>query len=182
MFKLRHGRPLWLDHPAPPTRRYPKHRGTLETDVIIVGGGITGAICAYLFAEAGIRVALVESKMMGRGSTAASTALLMQEPDRDFADLAGRFGRPATRAVWMALARATRDLTRTIRTLKLNVDLCTCDSVYFTLSPQKVQALQKEFKARKAAGLPGRWLSAAALHRMTGIGRRPRLRPPAMHR
>ncbi len=169
MSRLRHGRPLWLDHPVPPTRRYPTHRGTLETDVVIVGGGITGAICAYLFAKAGIRVALVESKLMGRGSTAASTALLMQEPDRDFADLATRFGRSATREAWMSLGRATRDLTRTIRTLKLKVDLCTCDSVYFTLNPQKVQALQRELKARKAAGLPGRWLSAAALYRMTGI-------------
>ena len=62
MPRLRHGRPLWLDQPAPPTRRYPQHRGALDVDVVIVGGGITGAICAYLFADAGVRVALVESK------------------------------------------------------------------------------------------------------------------------
>ena len=64
----------------------------LTVDVVIIGGGITGAICAYLFSDAGISVALLESKDIGRGSTVASTALLMQEPDRDFADLARRFG------------------------------------------------------------------------------------------
>ena len=63
----------------------------LDVDVVIVGGGITGAICAYLFADAGVRVALVESKIVGHGSTVASTALLMQEPDRDFGDLAAAF-------------------------------------------------------------------------------------------
>jgi glycine/D-amino acid oxidase-like deaminating enzyme len=141
----------------------------LETDVVIVGGGITGAICAYLFADGGVRVALVESKVVGLGSTVASTALLMQEPDRDFTDLAARFGRAPAREIWTSLARATRDLAKTIQTLKLEADLCSCDSVYFTLDPDKVKGLQKEFAARKAAGLPGRWLSASALYRMTGI-------------
>ena len=141
----------------------------MDVDVVIIGGGITGAICAYLFADAGVRVALVESNIVGHGSTAASTALLMQEPDRDFGDLAGRFGRAAVRGVWKSLARATREVAKTIRALKLNAGLCECDSVYFTRDPDKVKALRKELDARKSAGLPGRWLSAASLYRMTGI-------------
>ena len=115
--RLRHGLPL-ARSTVPPKRKYPTHRGTLDVDVVIVGGGITGAICAYLFADAGVRVALVESKLVGHGSTVASTALLMQEPDRDFGDLAERFGRAATREIWKSLARATRDLAKTIRALK----------------------------------------------------------------
>ena len=114
-------------------------------------------------------MALVESKVAGHGSTVASTALLMQEPDCDFGDLAGRFGRAAARDVWKSLGRATRDLAKTMRALKLNAGLCECDSVYFTRDPHKVKELRKEFDARKAAGLPGRWLSSSSVHRMTGI-------------
>ena len=168
MRRLRHGHPLWLDQRAP-KRRYPRHRGHLETDVVIVGGGITGAMCAYLFADAGVRVVLLESRQAGRGSTVASTALLMQEPDRDFLDLAERFGRPAAREIWKSLAKATRDVAKTIRALNINAGLCDCDSVYFTLDPDKVKALRQEFDARKAAGIGGRWLTAAGLYRMTGI-------------
>lgn len=166
--RLRHGRPLWLDH-SHPRRAYPKHHGPLEVDVVIIGGGITGAICAYLFADAGARVALLESKTVAHGSTVASTALLMQEPDRDFTGLARRFGRNKTRQIWTSLARATRDISKMIRAMKLNVDLCECESVYFTLDPDGVEKLRKEFNRRKAAGLPGRWLSATALYRMTGL-------------
>ncbi len=168
MRRLRYGRPLWLGHGGA-KRKYPRHRGHLETDIVIVGGGITGAICAYLFADAGVRVVLLESGTVARGSTSASTALLMQEPDRDFTDLASRFGRAAAREIWKSLGKATRDLAKTISALKLDAGLCKCDSVYFTLDPDKVKALRKEFDARKAAGLPGRWLTAAALYRMTGI-------------
>ena len=168
MRSLRYGRPVWIDQSLP-KRKYPRQRGALDVDVVIVGGGITGALCAHLFAEAGVRVALLESKLVGRGSTVASTALLMQEPDRDFGDLSRRFGRRTTRDIWRSLARATRDLTKAIRALKMDVGLCACDSVYFTVDPQKVAGLRKEFKARKAAGLPGRWLSAQALYTMTGL-------------
>ena len=168
MPRLRHGHPLWLDQRAP-KRKYPKHRGNLEVDVVIVGGGITGAICAYLFADAGVRVALVESKTVAHGSTVASTALLMQEPDRDFTGLAVRFGSRKTREIWKSLARATREISKTIRALKLNVDLRECDSVYFTLDPDRVKELRHEFDRRKAAGVPGRWLSAATVYRMTGL-------------
>lgn len=168
MRRLRHGHPLWLDLRAS-KRRYPTLRDTFDTDVVIVGGGITGAICAYLFAEAGVRVALVESRIVGRGSTVASTALLMQEPDRDFGDLTKRFGRRSAREIWKSLMRATRGLSKAMRALEIDADLCACDSVYFTADPRKVKMLRKEFDARKAAGLPGRWLSPAALFRKTGI-------------
>src|SRR5688572_16406980 len=153
MPRLRHGHPVWLDQ-RPPKRKYPKHRGHTKADVIIIGGGITGAICAYLFADAGVAVALVESRIVGHGSTAASTALLMQEPDRDFTDLVRRFRRAAVRDVWKALARATRDVAKTIGALKLNAGLCKCDSVYFTRDLEKLKGLRKEFDARKAAGMP----------------------------
>jgi glycine/D-amino acid oxidase-like deaminating enzyme len=168
--RLRHGTPLWLSRPSSRRhRRYPTHHGTLDVDVVIVGGGITGAVAAYLFSEAGVRVAVVEARECGRGSTAASTALLMQEPDKDFSDLAARYGGVKARRIWRALMAGARDLTRTIRKLKIKCDLHTRDSIYFTLQPEKVAGLRKEFRDRKRAGLPGRWLSPAKLHELAGI-------------
>lgn len=93
----------------------------------------------------------------------------MQEPDKDFTDLAKRYGSRATRDIWRALAGATRDLARTIRKLKLKCDLRQRDSVYLTLDPDGITELRNEFRKRKRARLPGRWLTAAALYRMTGI-------------
>ncbi|MEX2016400.1 MAG: FAD-binding oxidoreductase, partial [Candidatus Hydrogenedentales bacterium] len=92
-----------------------------------------------------------------------------RQPDRDIGDLADRFGRATARKIWKSLARATRDVVKTMRRLKLNADLCECDSVYFTRDPDKVTELRKEFDARKTAGLPGRWLSAGSLYRAAGI-------------
>ena len=80
----------------------------------MVGGGITGVSTAWMFAKAGLRVGLVESARIGRGSTAASTALLMQEPDTDFVELAGRYGVRRARRIWQLSRKATRRFIRTL--------------------------------------------------------------------
>src|SRR5687767_7190455 len=99
--RLRYGTPYWLDRVAAsaiPT--FPRQRGDLEVEVAIVGGGFTGCTTANTFANAGVHVALLESTRIGRGSAAASTALLMHEPDLLFVDLSRRYGRAKAAAIW----------------------------------------------------------------------------------
>jgi glycine/D-amino acid oxidase-like deaminating enzyme len=109
MAKLRLARSPWLDRLARPARRlYPMLRRSTTVEVAIVGGGITGASVAWPFANAGIDVALLDAGLMGQGSTVASTALLMQETDADFRELAGRYGRHRAGRIW-DLSRAATD-------------------------------------------------------------------------
>jgi glycine/D-amino acid oxidase-like deaminating enzyme len=174
--KLRVDRSLWLDasanHAWP---RFPALRGDVEVDVAVVGGGVTGACVAWQFAEAGIRVALVEKARVARGSTAASTALLMQEPDKDFEELAARFGKRKARRIWNLSRAATREFVRALQRLAIRCDLEKCDSVYYTLDADRAAGLQAEYRRRRNAGViahgahGGRWLDAAALRRTTGI-------------
>jgi len=111
MAVLRLDRPLWLkERSASDSRSYPKLSGALRVDVAILGGGVTGAIAAWRLAAAGVRVAVLEAGRVGRGSTAPSTALLMQEPDEDFSALRDRDGAPATKQIWNLGRLATRDL------------------------------------------------------------------------
>ena len=89
---LRLGRSYWLDSFAGEAPRFPTFRGAARYDVVIVGAGVTGCAAAYFFAKEGARVAVLDRAGIGRGSTAASTALLMREPDSDFGELARRYG------------------------------------------------------------------------------------------
>ena len=141
----------------------------MSVDVAIVGGGITGAVAAYLFSKAGARVAVLEARAVAGGSTAASTALLMQEPDKDVGELARRYGRANARKIWLAMRRATRDFSKAIDALEIDCDFHPRESIYYTLDPERVVPLQRELRERKRAGLAGRWLSPLALQRLTGI-------------
>src|SRR5687768_16933425 len=98
---LRQGQPVWLAlKSTPQVTRYPMLRGRHQTEVAIVGGGMTGAMIAAMFAEANVDVMLLEAERAGLGSTAASTALLLQEPDYDLTALTHKYGPATARRIW----------------------------------------------------------------------------------
>jgi glycine/D-amino acid oxidase-like deaminating enzyme len=170
MPRLRVNVPLWLERGSRPHRvRFPTLSRDREVDVAVVGGGVTGASVAWRFAEAGVAVAVVEAKRIGRGSTAASTALLMQEPDEDFQLLAGRYGRRRAKRIWQLSQQATRDFVGVLRRLRIPCDLEKRDSVYYALTDDDARRLRKEHRARTAAGLGGRWLDRRAVRRALGF-------------
>ena len=136
--------------------------------MVIVGGGITGSAAALLFARAGASVILVESQRLGRGSTAASTALLMQEPDVDFRDLARRYGARTARRIWTASRVAVGSMRRMLAAVGAP-RLHSLPSMYFTRDVSAVAGLRQESLARRRAGLPARWLDERAVARLSGL-------------
>ena len=60
---------------------YPSLNADISTPILIIGGGITGALIAYKLISEGKKVTLVDKRDICNGSTAASTALLQYEID-----------------------------------------------------------------------------------------------------
>jgi glycine/D-amino acid oxidase-like deaminating enzyme len=173
---LRAGRPVWL--PPGSARRItcPALRGRHAADVAIVGGGITGAIAALTFARAGIRVALLEAARIGCGSTAASSALLLQEPDHGLQELTDRYGPAAARRLWQLSRDSARALVALLRDLAIPCDLAERDTIYYTIDAGGVDPLHAEHAARGRAGIAAEWLEPRALRTEVGIPARAAIR------
>jgi len=169
MSRLRRGTSLWLHEGNVKPLRAPSLRGHHEADLVIVGGGITGCAVAHQLASAGARVVLIDAARIGRGSTAASTALLMQEPDADFGDLAARYGASGARDIWSMSRLAVVALVRTLRRLPGAPQVESRPSIYFTRQEEQVRDLKKELDARRRAGVGGEWLTPAELKRIAGF-------------
>jgi glycine/D-amino acid oxidase-like deaminating enzyme len=170
MRRLRIDVPLWLarrrrSHDA----RWPALRRDVRVEVAIVGGGITGAAVAYRFAEAGISVAVVDGQRIARGSTAASTALLMQEPDQDLEALSRRYGRTRAQRTWQLSRTATRDMIATLKRLGVACNLERRDSVYYAMTARDAKRLRAEHRLRATAGVRGAWLDGARLRQAIGF-------------
>lgn len=58
---------VWRKTAALP--RFEKLEGDVKTDVLIIGGGITGILCAYFLKERGIDYLLVEGQEICHGVT-----------------------------------------------------------------------------------------------------------------
>ena len=176
--RLRLGRPIWLHGKPRLERRYPALSGRHETSVAVVGGGMTGALVAHAFASAGISTVLLEAALVGRGSTAASSALLLQEPDRGLVELTDRYGARASRRIWQLARESVRELVGLLKRLRVGCDLTEQDSIYYAADTTGVDRLHREFALRARCGFEGEWLSVGQLRRSTGISGRGAIRTP----
>jgi glycine/D-amino acid oxidase-like deaminating enzyme len=163
-------KPFWLDR-FPKTRRpsHPRLRGQTTADVVIIGGGLTGAACASSFASAGIKTVLLEAERIGSGATAGSTGILREDFDALFATTAAAHGLRAARLLWTGMRRAALDCAAALRRLEVRCDLAPQDLLLVARDSIAAKALRKEYQIRRDAGLDHTWLNAAALQRHAAI-------------
>ena len=174
---LRRGRPFWLRRKPNGSRpTYPALKSHREVDVAIVGGGITGALTALAFAEADVKVVVLEAARVAHGSTAASSALLLQEPDQGMGELARRYGGRASRRIWELSHDAVRDFIRIIRKHRIACDLVDRDSLFYAPNADAEQRLRAEYRLRTRAGFDEEWLTPGAVRRETGMTARGAIR------
>ncbi len=69
----------------------------ISTDVLIIGGGMTGLLCAYQLSQAGIDTVLVEQKQLLCGISGNTTAKITAQHGLIYHKLLHRFGTEKTR-------------------------------------------------------------------------------------
>ena len=130
---------------------------------MVVGAGITGALCADALTAAGLSVIVVDKRHPGLGSTSASTALLQYELDASLIELARQVGeRRATDAYRAALA-GVRAVKRISKSLSVDVGFRSRPTLYVASSSKDARSFANECRARRAIGLSCELLSKAEL-------------------
>ena len=124
---------------------------------------------AHAFASAGISTTVLEAAAVGRGSTAASSALLLKEPDLELAKLADRYGLRSSRRIWQLSHQSVDQLVALLKRLRIRCDLHTRDPVYYATSAEAAERLRRECELRVRSGFDAEWLGPAQLRRLTGI-------------
>ena len=77
-------------------------KGDMKTDVLIIGGGMAGILCAYMLQQAGIPYVLAEARTMCSGVTKNTTAKITSQHGLIYHQLIRRFGLEKARQYWEA--------------------------------------------------------------------------------
>lgn len=137
-------------------RVYPPLRENTECEVVIIGGGVSGALIGYFLAEAGVDAVLLDRRDIGTGSTAASTSLLQYEPDLSLGRLGDRIGEKNAVRVY----RVCRDAVKTIGQLARDVNdgaFVWRESLYLANRRREVPGLKREYALRRRHGFDVEW-------------------------
>ncbi len=82
---------VWLDSVSLP--QFEKLNGDKKTDVLVIGGGICGILCAYFLKNAGIDYILVEGRKIASGITKNTTAKITSQHGLLYHKIIKSFGR-----------------------------------------------------------------------------------------
>lgn len=143
----------------------------ITCDALIVGGGITGALMAEQLTRQGLDVVIVDRELPGRGSTVASTSMLLWEIDRSLQELTHLYGYERAARAYRASYDAVHGLKALVRTLNLRCDMRAKDSLYLAAG-ESAKGLIEEHALRARAGLPGTLLDHKTLLSEYDIARR----------
>lgn len=144
---LRSHYPFWLlKHGI--VKTYPSLTESINTEIVIMGAGITGAIVAYYLCKAGFEVTIIDKRHVGQGSTAASTCLLQYEIDTPLHKLIDIVGEHHAVRSYELCLQSIGKLHKIASNFK-DVEFIKKPSFQFASFKKDIAGLEREYTIRK---------------------------------
>src|SRR6187200_1749166 len=93
---------------------YPSLQKNISTEIIVLGGGITGALISHQLVQEGYETLLLDKRDIAMGSTSANTSMLQYEIDVPLYKLAQQIGEEESASCYRAGQDAIRHLEKMI--------------------------------------------------------------------
>ena len=129
---------------------FPRLEQDVKTDVLIIGGGLAGLLCAYALEQRGIDYLLIEADTICSGVSRNTTAKLTSQHGLIYDRLVRQFGMNAVRLYWRANETALKRYRQLAR--RFPCDLETKDAYVYVLEDRN--KLERELRALEAIGAP----------------------------
>jgi len=158
---LNSGYPFWLAKNGLPFD-YNRLERSISADVVIMGGGISGALVAYHLVNAGVNCIVVDARTICLGSTCSSTSLLQYEIDTPLCELKDMVGLKSAVRSYQLCADAIEKLGKIAKKIKFP-DFEFNKSLYFAAYKKDLNFLKQEFLIRKEHGFKVNYLDEEAV-------------------
>jgi len=158
------GQPLWLDEQAFADLKLPVAEGQIETDVAIIGAGITGlsAACHLKARLPDVDVVVLERERVASGASGRSSGALTDIPGLRWGYEFAQFGEAETRRAAAFQASGVETALRLIEEGEIDCDLGSPG--YLMLGREReVPLLRQELEAMERLGKEGRLLTREEL-------------------
>jgi glycine/D-amino acid oxidase-like deaminating enzyme len=126
---------------------------SLETEVCIIGAGLTGLLAAYFLAKDGRRIVVLEKGRIASGATTRTTGFLTQALDTDLSDLRLMLGQENAKRVIRSHGDAISLMEKIIQDENIECEFMRTSDYLYAATPADIQGLEKELVAAKALGV-----------------------------
>ncbi|MEE1753216.1 FAD-dependent oxidoreductase [Streptomyces sp. SP18CS02] len=144
-------RSLWMEYAPGPDR--PALDSSVQTETVVVGGGVAGLCTAWELARAGHSVVLLEADRIASGVTGHTTAKLSALHGMAYARIRAIHGARGARLYAHSQQLAVDHVAEVCQELAIDCDLERLPAYTYTEDPAKADELREEAEAARAAGL-----------------------------
>ena len=148
---------------------YPSLHTDMKTEILVIGGGITGALISHALMDAGYKVMLIDRRDIAMGSSSATTSMLQYEIDVPMYQLSEMIGEEKAALCYKAGIEAILDLKKLVETNQIDCGFEMKESLFLAHSKEASDWLKKEFQIRQKHQLGVKWLSATAVKNKYGV-------------
>jgi len=124
---------------------FDKLQGDIKTDVLIIGGGICGVLCAYMLKEAGIDCILAEADKICAGITNSTTAKITLQHGLIYDKIMNKYGTEMAALYYKSQKNALEKLK--VLSSEMDDDFEICNSFVYSLKDRI--AIEKEDQSWK---------------------------------
>ena len=132
--------------------QYPYLDTNLETDVCIIGGGVTGAIASYYFSKNNIKTVVLEKKRIAHLSTSITTSLLQYELDDNLSDLKQYTTLENVLRSYNLGIKALNEIENFINAYGNKCDYKKRDTLLYTAKKEDINSIKIEYDFRNENG------------------------------
>lgn len=132
--------------------KYPKVSKDMETDILIVGGGITGVSLFYQLKNDKRKVTLAEKNTLGGGATSRSSAKITFLQENIYSKLSANFDEAVAKLYYESQKEAISSLVDVVKKEGIDCDLDFAVSYLYTLNKDEVLEIDREEALLKSFG------------------------------
>lgn len=145
-------------------------RGALpgDTDVVVVGGGLLGACCAYWLARRGRQVLLLERHDIASGATGRNAGFVVPTTAPPYPYAVREYGAEIARAVRQLAVDGTQLLARVVADEGIASDHRARGSIHLALNDTQAAESRHEVDLSRADGFDESWLDRRELAELIG--------------
>ncbi len=137
---------------------HPSVKEDFETEILVIGGGLSGLLCAYELLKSGKSVTVVTANTVGDGACRYSTGIVSGDGGPDLLRLRELLGQEQAVSWYRLAASAVEQLEKILDHTGSKCDFRRRDTFCYTASPRQAEILREEYRLRHHIGMDCQWL------------------------
>lgn len=143
---------LWIDSEKDILENNKKLEGIVESDVCIIGGGITGISTGYYLSKNGKKVVIVEREKIGTKTTGNTTGKITSQHGLFYKYLIDDYGKDYAKKYYNANQEAIENISNIIKEENIDCNFERQSAYVFTRNQEELQKIKDEVSAVEGIG------------------------------